>query len=64
MRTATYTARLNMMYALNQSAQAGAEVDRERGWIEADGAAVGFGEQLAGIALEVLTEALGPSGRD
>ncbi len=48
----------------NTAAKAGAAVDRERGWIDDDGRAVGFGETLGGMAYQLRTEILGPTGRD
>ncbi|MBC8101532.1 MAG: hypothetical protein H7Z41_02955, partial [Cytophagales bacterium] len=53
-----------LLEALEAAAAAGAAVDRERGWIDADGRAVGFGETLDGMAEQLRAEVIGPTGRD
>lgn len=50
--------------ALEAAAEAGAELDRERGWVDADGEAIGHGETLTGMALAMRTEIFGPSGKE
>ena len=39
-------------------------VDRERGWIDADGDGIGYTETIGGIALKLRGEVSGPKGRD
>ena len=53
-----------LLAALDAAVEAANEVDRERGWIDADGASVGIGETLAGMALTTSVEVFGPGGRD
>lgn len=50
--------------ALEAAAEAGAEVDRERGWIDESGEPIGHGETLAGLALLARREIFGPEGKD
>lgn len=50
--------------ALEAAAEAGAAVDRERGWIDANGESTGHGETLAGLALLTRREVHGPEGRE
>jgi hypothetical protein len=50
--------------ALEAAAAAGERLDRERGWIDAQGEAVGHGETLAGMALAMRTEIFGPAGKE
>lgn len=41
-----------------------AAVDVERGWVDREGEACGWAETLAGLAIQLRTEAFGPKGRD
>jgi hypothetical protein len=50
--------------ALEAAAEAGAELDRERGWLDENGEPVGHGETLAGLALEMRREVYGPEGKE
>jgi hypothetical protein len=50
--------------ALEAAAEAGAELDRERGWIDNSGEPTGHGETLAGLALEMRREVYGPEGKE
>lgn len=49
---------------LEAAAAAGAELDRERGWVDDAGEPVGHGETLAAMAYRVRTEVHGPAGRE
>lgn len=51
-----------LLAALEAAREAGAEVDRERGWVDASGEPIGFGEQLGAMALQLRTEIMGPVG--
>lgn len=50
--------------ALEAAAEAGAELDKERGWIDENGEPVGHGETIAGLALEMRREVFGPMGKE
>jgi hypothetical protein len=52
-----------LLAALEEAAKAGAEVDRERGWMH-HGEPAGYGETLAGMALSLGLEVCGPVGRE
>ena len=49
-----------LLAALEQAAEAGARLDRERGWTDKQGNPTGFGETLEGMAYQLRTEIHGP----
>ena len=51
-----------LLSALEAAAEAGAALDRERGWVDADGDPIGHGEHLGGLVLAMRTEIYGPKG--
>lgn len=53
-----------LLSALEEATRAGEAVDRERGWVGADGEPTGYGETLAGMALQLRVEVMGPAGRE
>jgi hypothetical protein len=53
-----------LVEALETAASAAADVDRERGWIDADGEPSGIGETLAGLLYQWRRDVYGPSGKD
>jgi hypothetical protein len=59
----TPTAR-KYLAALKAAAGAGAKLDRERGWVDQDGEAIGHGETLGNMALAMRTEIFGPVGKE
>jgi hypothetical protein len=52
-----------LLAALEEAAKAGADVDRERGWMH-DGEPAGYGETLGGMAMTLRIEVVGPVGRE
>jgi hypothetical protein len=53
-----------LVAVLELAAQAGAAVDKERGWIDGDGDPVGYGETFAGMLTALRVEVSGPRGRE
>jgi hypothetical protein len=53
-----------LVEALEAAARVGAELDRERGFIDKDGDPTGWGETLGGMALALRVEVHGPVGRE
>lgn len=53
-----------LLAALDAAVDAAALVDRQRGWVDADGESTGWGETLAGLAFELRQEVEGTPGRD
>lgn len=51
-----------LLALLAQVAEAGAEVDRERGWVDASGEPIGFGESFGNEYERLRAEVIGPSG--
>jgi hypothetical protein len=54
----------NLLLALEAATEAAKAVDRERGWIDEDGEAIGYAETIGGIAIKLRGEISGPAGRD
>ncbi len=54
----------DLLALLDQAADAGAAVDRERGSVDRDGDPTGWGELMAGLALRLRMDVQGPAGRD
>lgn len=52
-----------LLAVLEEAAAAGAEVDRERGWLDADGDPTGYGETYEGRALALRSEVFGPADK-